>query len=111
MGSLLRLDSVFARGLLDQRLNRHATIDQLIAELDAVKTSWLESPDSEFDGRVPAIIIDNERRRLPQAMRPQDMIIDDDCPVCSMFGDPTHPLGMGVGFWHLDGSHMDDEFA
>jgi len=23
-----------------------------------------------------------------------------------MFGDETTPLGMGVGFWHLDGSHM-----
>ncbi len=44
-------------------------------------------------------------------MRPHDMIIDDDCPVCRMLGDETDPLGMGVGFWHLDGSHMDDEFA
>lgn len=98
-------------GLLERGLSNNAPLDQLVTELDAVKTSWLESPDPEFDGRVPAIIIDNERRRLPQAIRPQDMIIDDDCPVCSMFGDPTHPLGMGVGFWHLDGSHMDDEFA
>jgi hypothetical protein len=39
------------------------------------------------------------------------MIIDDDCPVCRMFGDETSPLGMGVGFWHLDESNMDDEFA
>ena len=44
-------------------------------------------------------------------MRPHDMIIDDDCPMCQMFGDETSPLGMGVGFWHLDGSHMDDDFA
>jgi hypothetical protein len=39
------------------------------------------------------------------------MIIDDDCPMCQMMGDETSPLGMGVGFWHLDGSHMDDDFA
>lgn len=31
--------------------------------------------------------------------------------MCQMFGDETSPLGMGVGFWHLDGSHMDDDFA
>ncbi len=97
--------------LFEHRADQTATIEQLITELDGVKTSWLESPESELEGRVPAIIIDNERRRLPQAMRPRDMIIDDDCPVCRMLGDETDPLGMGVGFWHLDGSHMDDEFA
>jgi hypothetical protein len=64
-----------------------------------------------LEQRVPAIVIDNERKRLPQAMRPHDMIVDDDCPMCQMFGDETSPLGMGVGFWHLDGSNMDDDFA
>lgn len=97
--------------LLERRADRPTLMpEQFISELDDRKTSWLESPESELEGRVPAIIIDNERRRLPQALRPRDMIIDDDCPVCRMFGDETHPLGMGVGFWHLDGSHMDDEF-
>ena len=88
-----------------------ATVDQLVATLEQIKTNWLESPQSDLDGRVPAIIIHNERKRLPQALRPRDMIIDADCPVCRMFGDETSPLGMGVGFWHLDGSHMDDDFA
>src|SRR6266850_2382887 len=86
-------------------------IDQLIAKLDQIKTEWLENPQPDLEGRIPAIIIENERKRLPQAMRPHDMIIDDDCPMCQMFGDETSPLGMGVGFWHLDGSHMDDDFA
>jgi hypothetical protein len=85
--------------------------DQLIASLEQMKTDWLENPQADLGGRVPAIIMDNERKRLPQALRPRDMIVDDDCPVCQMFGDETSPLGMGVGFWHLDGSHMDDEFA
>ena len=85
--------------------------DQLLAMLDQIKTDWLESPQADLDERIPAIIIDNERKRLPQAMRPRDMIVDDDCPMCRMFGDETSPLGMGVGFWHLDGSHMDDDFA
>jgi len=66
---------------------------------------------SDLDGRIPAILIDNERKRLPQALRPPDMIIDDDCPMCRMVGDETSLLGMGVGFWHLDGSNMDDDFA
>jgi hypothetical protein len=86
-------------------------VEQLIATLDQIKTDWLESPQADCDGRIPAIVIDNERKRLPQALRPHDMIIDDDCPICQMFGDETSPLGMGVGFWHLDGSHMDDDFA
>src|SRR6185436_4466545 len=52
-----------------------------------------------------------ERKRLPIALRPRDMIIDENCPVCQMFGDETTLLGMGVGFWHLDGCNMDDAFA
>lgn len=86
-------------------------VEQLVAILDRIKTDWLESSQADLDGRIPAILIDNERKRLPQAMRPHDVIIDDDCPMCQMFGDETSPLGMGVGFWHLDGSHMDDDFA
>jgi hypothetical protein len=88
-----------------------ARSDELIATLDQLKTDWLESPQPDLDGRIPAVLIDNERKRLPQAMRPREMIVDDDCPMCQMFGDETSPLGMGVGFWHLDGSHMDDDFA
>jgi hypothetical protein len=86
-------------------------IDQLIAKLDQIKTEWIENPQPDLEGRIPAIIIENERKRLPQAMRPHDMIIDDDCPMCQMLGDETSPLGMGVGFWHLDASNMDDDFA
>lgn len=92
-------------------IGRDEDVNQLLATLDQIKTDWLESPQADLDGRIPAILIDNERKRLPQALRPCDMIIDDDCPVCRMFGDETSPLGMGVGFWHLDESNMDDEFA
>lgn len=85
--------------------------EPLIAQLDQFKTAWLEQPQPDYDGRIPAILLDNERKRLPIALRPRDMIVDEDCPVCQMFGDPTTPLGMGVGFWHLDGCNMDDDFA
>ena len=86
-------------------------IDSEITQLNQLKTAWLEQPQPDYDGRTPAILIDNERKRLPIALRPRDMIVDDDCPVCQMFGDETSPLGMGVGFWHLDGCNMDEDFA
>ncbi|HKZ78240.1 MAG TPA: hypothetical protein VJ124_07930 [Pyrinomonadaceae bacterium] len=85
-------------------------LEATIEQLEHVKTSWLEAPEPEYDGRTPAIIIGNERKRLPIAMRPRDMIIDEDCPVCQMMADES-ALGLGVGFWHLDGSHMDDDFT
>ncbi|HBB87083.1 MAG TPA: hypothetical protein DC047_05665 [Blastocatellia bacterium] len=85
--------------------------NELLATLDQLKIDWLESPQPDLDGRIPAILIDNERKRLPQALRPRDMIVDEDCPMCQLFGDETSPLGMGVGFWHLDGCNMDDDFA
>lgn len=84
-------------------------LEVTIEELERLKTSWLEGPEPEYDGRTPAIIIENERRRLPIAMRPRDMVIDEDCPMCQMMADES-ALGLGVGFWHLDGSHMDDDF-
>jgi hypothetical protein len=87
------------------------SVNELLATLEQIKTEWLESPQADLDGRIPVILIDNERKRLPQALRPRDMIIDEDCPACQMFGDETSPLGMGVGFWHLDGCNMDDDFA
>lgn len=89
------------------------TVDQFTnetAHLNELKTNWLEQPQSDYDGRIPAILIDNERKRLPNALRPRDMIVDEDCPTCQMFGDETSPLGMGVGFWHLDGCNMEDDF-
>jgi hypothetical protein len=92
-------------------VGRDEDVNELLTTLDQIKTDWLENPQADLDGRTPAILIDNERKRLPQALRPRDMIIDDDCPMCRMFGDETSLLGMGVGFWHLDGSNMDDDFA
>jgi hypothetical protein len=83
---------------------------QRIARLEELKKDWLEKPQEEYDGRIPALLIENERIRLPIAMRVHDMAIDDDCPVCQMMANDAE-WGMEVGFWHLDGSHMDDDFA
>lgn len=81
-----------------------------VTRLEELKTNWLDHSQEDYGGRMPALIIENERIRLPIAMRAHDMVIDDDCPVCRMMGDDTG-LGMEIGFWHLDGSHMDDDFA
>jgi hypothetical protein len=83
---------------------------QQLARLEQLKTDWLEQPREDFGGKIPALIIENERIRLPIAMRGHDRVIDDDCPVCQMMGDDTG-LGMEVAFWHLDGSHLDEDFA
>ena len=77
--------------------------------LERSKSDWLESPNPDYDGRSPALIIDNERRRLPLIMTADQLMIDEDCECCQMLardaamGEPT--------FWHLDGCNMEDEFA
>jgi hypothetical protein len=82
---------------------------EIIAALNKVKTAWLNEPNKEFEG-LPINIIDNERRRLPEAMSGRTMVIDEDCPVCKMMGDEAE-AGLGIYFRHLDGCNMDDEFA
>lgn len=90
--------------------NEPAELERAIAALEQARTEWLEHPQEDCDGRIPAILIENERRRLPIALRAQDMIIDDDCELCLMSANQV-AMGYGPGFWHLDGSHMDDDFA
>jgi len=83
-------------------------IDAEIAWLEKIKTNWLENPQPDYDGRTPANIIENERRRLPLALSNREMIVDEDCYTCVMMANDPN---MGPAFWHLDGSHMDDDFA
>lgn len=90
--------------------NQSVGLETQIARLEQLKTDWLERPQDDYDNRIPALLIENERIRLPIAMRGRDMVIDDDCPVCQMMANEAE-FGMEVGFWHLDGSHMDDDFA
>ncbi|HKO44866.1 MAG TPA: hypothetical protein VJU84_16425 [Pyrinomonadaceae bacterium] len=82
------------------------------ASLDVLQrfaSTWLDTPQPNYDNRTPAIIIDNERRRLPITMTPEQLMIDEDCECCQMLardaanGEPT--------FWHLDGCNMEEEFA
>ena len=81
-----------------------------VPTLDRIKSDWLEKPSSEFDGRTPAVIIDNERRRLPITMTAEQIMIDEDCECCRMMAMEAE-MGFGPTFWHLDTSNMEEEFA
>jgi len=79
----------------------------LIALLDQLKNIWLSEPREDY---IPAEVIDNERRRRPEAMTGRSMVIDEDCPLCKLSGDRSES-GLEITFCHFDGSHMEDEFA
>ena len=81
-----------------------------VSQLHQIKGVWLETGDDEYEGKAPAIIIDNERRRLPQAMSAAEIMIDEDCDLCRMSAMEAE-MGFGPTFWHLDGCNMDEGFA
>lgn len=97
------------RTLHFQETNDSIELETEIARLEQTKTEWLENPQEDVDGRIPGIIIDNERRRLPITLQAQDMIIDEDCELCVMSANEV-AMGYGPAFWCLDGSHMEDSF-
>jgi len=83
-------------------IDRDAEIDRL----STVGETWLNSPDPESSNRLPADIIETERKRLNLTMSAQECLIDDDCPCCiAMYEDFDTP-----GFVHFDGSSMDYRF-
>ena len=87
-----------------------AKLETLIARLEEMKLQWLSEPNEEFSDHVPFIVLDNERKRLPEAMGGRTMVIDEDCPICKMMGDEAE-AGLGVYFWHLDGCNMEQDFV
>jgi hypothetical protein len=87
-----------------------SNVAEAVNTLEQIKLDWLEDGDGEYEGKSPANIIDNERRCLPQALSLKELIIDEDCECCRMMAQDAG-MGFGPGFWHLDGSHMEDEFA
>jgi hypothetical protein len=85
-------------------------LESQVVRLQQIKQTWLQTPGSDSGGRAPVNIIESERRRLPLALRPSDLIIDDDCPLCVMTAQEA-AAGVSIGFQHFDGSHMDDDFV
>ncbi len=78
-----------------------------VRRLEGRRNEWLGTLNFEdFSGHVPAEIIANERARVPEGTTGKHAMVDDDCPMCQMMADDPGPY-----FWHLDGSHMDNDFA
>jgi hypothetical protein len=90
--------------------NAEPTNVQLIAYLAEQQAQWLSRSNQELDGYIPAEVIDNERRRRPEAMTGRSMVVDEDCYCCKMMGDESE-AGLGIYFCHFDGCNMEDEFA
>lgn len=91
-----------------ERLERQEALDHRdeLLRLEELQQAWLESSAAGHFGRSPATLIDNQRRRIPEAGTGADAAVDPDCPCCQMMIEE-----MGPFFLHLDGSEMDDEFA
>lgn len=85
-------------------------LDTAVSRLEQIKSEWLETGDADYERKVPAIIIDNERKRLPQAMSAAELMIDEECDLCRLSAMEAE-MGFGPGFWHLDGCNMDEGFA
>ena len=81
-----------------------------VDRLEEIKRDWLESAQPDYGGRTPAILIQSERRRLPITICGRELIIDEACPMCQIMAAETES-GREVTFWHLDGSHMDEDFV
>lgn len=104
-----RLTELSQSANLNQRPESLTVGDFLTTEvprLEQVRECWLDSPDEEMHCRSPRSIIHRERLRLPEGLGGHEMIVDPDCPCCQMMAELP-----GVGFWHLDGCNMDDDFA
>jgi hypothetical protein len=89
------------------RVSQQETVEAAaeVERLEWLKDDWLHAPNDDFHGLSPAHIIEQERQRLPITLSPAAAVIDEDCPLCQMAGEEFGPM-----FWHLDGSHMDDDF-
>ncbi len=82
---------------------RVVAIADEVARLEQIKDDWLAEPDDS--GRPPQYILECERKRLPLIASPEEILIDDDCPLCRDMAEGPAPV-----FCHLDGCNMDDDF-
>ena len=84
---------------------RSEAISAEIERLEQLKENWLHTPQNDLHDMSPFDVIEMERMRLPVTLSAEQMIIDDDCPLCRMMAEEDSPT-----FWHLDGCNMDDDF-
>lgn len=90
------------------RKRKIVDVDTAIAWLEKCKLRWLEEPHAEYDGKIPALIAESERRRLPMATTPE--ILDPDCPICQMLADQSS-VDFTPTFWALDSSDLEEDFV
>lgn len=82
--------------------------EALATLMTRVRDEWWElANEEELHGRTPRQLVDDERRRVPWAMSPQEAMIDHDCPLCRMMAEQSD----SPYFCHLDASGFDDRFA
>jgi len=84
---------------------RNVTLADEVARLEKIKADWLECPQPDLGGRNPAYILECERKRLPLIMSAEEIMEDEDCPMCQAMGEEFAPT-----FCHLDGCNMDNDF-
>ena len=89
------------RFLLNECFERKITNPNILRELAA---EWLNNPEPEFSGRIPAKIIESERSRLNLTMSAHECLVDEDCETCQMMAVDFIDTPM---FWGLDGSQME----
>lgn len=86
-------------------------VESLIELLEHLKLNWLTEANSELEGRVPFFIIDNERKRLPEATIREPITIDQGCPSCGRDSKPGSESLRELTFWRLDPSEMNQDFV
>ncbi|MFV1968570.1 MAG: hypothetical protein ACC628_24380 [Pirellulaceae bacterium] len=91
-----------------ERVRRHPEVSPTaeVRRLERLQEGWLFTPQPDLHDLSPAETIQSERQRIPLVVPRDDLLVDDDCPLCRMMAESAGPT-----FWHLDGCHMDDEFA
>lgn len=85
------------------RTDPRVTLAEETARLERLKNEWLK--DGGKFSHVPERVLEQERLRVPVTASAEELMIDEDCPMCPMMADPE----FGPTFWHLDASHMDLE--
>ena len=98
------------RSRVNFRKKSDPTNVELVAYLAEQQAQWLSNPNEDLDGYIPADVIENERRRRPEAMTGRSMVVDESCYCCKMMGDESE-AGLGIYFCFFDGCNMESEFA
>jgi hypothetical protein len=90
-----------------KRVNKKRSISIPVeaARLQELQSKWLARPEKDFENKSAAYVIECERKRLPLAVRADESIFDDNCPICRQMAKHAGPV-----FCHFDGCNMDDDF-